>query len=445
VGVAVAVALLVAVAVAVLVVRGGDGSDPPTSSPSPTTTTVPGEAAIDGPGPLSEPTRTWSAAIPAWDEGVMDLSADEHRVFVTTYPSEDTEMATVTAFAAADGTELWQRQVSYPWVGEPVAVPMGDDQVLLVGEEVGRYSELVDAATGEVVWRVAGKPAYDYRPWGGDGATVELASADPILLQRDEDASPIGTSAVDRETGDVLWQTDDEVAVPCGDVAVTLSWDYSGGVDVEPAVTSTGWDLRTGQELWRDDIEIGGCSDTEVAVGAVGGVEIRDVARGVEVDRVAIQGEPAGAVWGGMLHGDVLVASALIPGTEDDPRYRTVVVPRAGGAPMWDQVGPTLVEVADDHVLVRPRWDRVALVRLPGGEGAGEAPSAPQDAPCWGVLTPTTVLGCELESPIVTSATRGATLTEAWRVDVGAPAHRIAVGGRTLFVATAGGELVALR
>lgn len=430
----VVVVALVGLATAVLVVRGLSGDD--------------GGSSTDvGSGPRSEPEEAWSVDIDG-SEDVTVLS-DGERVFavVSTEDTDDTftTTATVTAYAAADGEELWTESVASSGFDDPLRV-LDDGQVLLVdADDDATTTRLLDAATGDEVWEADGE-AGDAQVAVGIGPVIDFGDFDPILLDVSDDDDDEQVVAVDRATGDQLWDADASGALPCGDDVVIT---YADGDVAEDSFTPTAGevvvrDADTGDELWSADAFPGFCAQGRVTLGTADDeVTVFDVDSGDERTVLDISDGVDDSFVYAIPFGDFVAVSQLSLGTEGGTY--AAIFPIDGGEPTWDDDTTFVFPVGDDVALAgEDGGSDATLVRARDGEELGRVSVSTDDNDCDGALNSRTVVVCSSDSPEVTSYSLADGLEELWTVDVGFDVSAIAVGGDTLF-AIDDDELVAFR
>lgn len=408
-----------------------------------------------GRGPRSEPEEQWRTEI---DDDLDTLVvADDERVYVLqqdvdSEPSGEEAAIAIRAFAASDGDELWDAEVGGDL--EPgIIMPIGEDQVLLVdrgedtavnedlGESGDDVTRLVDASRGDELWEVGGRLADSY-------VTIEffarlpLGASDVFIVE----AVDSMVVAVDRETGQELWSEEGDDVLPCGDaVVISTDEDDDSGDDAADFSPSslTAYDLRSGDERWDAEGQLGLCDSTTVALStATDELELRRLSDGEEVATLDL---PSGdEAWSGFPVGEHIVVQRS---TFDDEEIdvEAAAYPASGGEPTWEESNAFAFPIDDDRVLSISSGDGdqdIRLVRLSDGEDIGEATFPSDENDCDGAFTDISVISCETGSGDVEAYDLD-TLEERWTIDAGAEVAYVAVGGDQLFLATDGGELLA--
>jgi outer membrane protein assembly factor BamB len=393
-----------------------------------------------GSGPRDQPEEAWTEVLDLTEETELRVVADRERVFVlaSTLVLDDEDLgtdATLTAWAADDGEELWSVPVSVPGLAD-APLPLGDRLLVIEQDDEGIDStRLLDAATGEEVWTAEGRPATAYAS-SGPTPTAFAATADPLLFE-DAGGDDGHVAAVDLATGEVLWEEEAGEADPCGDVVVAAS-----GEDAEADGTLVARRFADGDELWTAEGQAGGCDEDVVAVStAPDEVAILDLASGEERSVIAVPDgdEP----WRGAPFGDHVVVNRITFG--DDATEGTIdaaVHPIDGGGPTWE--GEAIAGALDEErVLLLTEDERLTIIRAADGEELGSVRYG-EGGSC-GALTAEVVLGCDEDGgPTVTGYSLTGAPERIWTVDVGSDVTASALGGDTLYVAT-DTELIALR
>ncbi|HEV7722734.1 MAG TPA: PQQ-binding-like beta-propeller repeat protein [Iamia sp.] len=412
-----------------------------------------GAASSDfGAGPGSEPDEAWAVDLDHGDDDDVSVLSDGERAYVLTATEIDDDedfssMVTVTAYAAGDGEELWSEELEGDLFDDPVRL-LGDDQLLL-GDSDGDGDEstrLLDAATGDEVWEADGRPVDTQLALGYFGPTIDPGDLDEILLTTEDDDGDQSVVAIDRESGDELWDEDGDDALVCEDVVVTIVEGETDSETFTPAPAEiTGRDDTTGDELWTRDALPGLCDDGEIALGTGDG----------EITLVDVETGDEGTVFDPPGHGDFLIAIPFgdhvavsqysFSEEEDDALAQASVHPRDGGDPIWEEDDTFVFPITDDLLIAADDSNEDAtLIRVSDGEELGEIPVNGDENECDGALTHLTVVVCETGDPDVTSYRLDTDVEELWTVDAGADVVQVAVGGDTLFAVTED-ELVALR
>lgn len=428
---AVAVVALVGLVTTVLVVRALSGDD--------------GGSSTDfGAGPRSEPEEAWSVDLDGGDEVSVLSDGDQVYALVSTDDEDFDTTVVVTAFAADDGEELWSESVGSSGFDEPLRV-LDDGQVLLVDVGDETTTRLLDGATGDEVWQADGEPS-DAQASVGIGPILDVGRLDPLYLTvADEDSDEETVVAVDRASGDELWDADGGDALPCGDDAVITYTD--GGTDDESFTPRPGEvvvrDADTGDERWSQEAYPGFCSGGHVPLGtAADEVTVFDVGSGEERSTIELDGVDDGFVYS-LAFGDHVSVSQIT--FDDEGGAYAAIFPIDGGEPTWEGDDSFAFPVGRDVVLVGDEGGSEAtLVRARDGEELGEVSISTEDNDCDGAISSRTILVCATDSPEVTSYSLEDGLDEVWTVDAGVDAAAIAVGGDTLFV-VGDDALVALR
>lgn len=213
--------------------------------------------------------RRWSVAVGA---GLSSPVLDGERVFLFTREGED---EVLTAFALADGEQLWQARDTAPFEANmqaanpqfferskgkgPFATPLVEGgRIFTVG--VTRRLQSRDAETGESIWR------QELRLDGEDGSETEVdwngpnyyGAASSPLIHSGTLIVQIGNSkrgevvGLDPATGERRWTWDGLAVVSSSPVVAT----FGAPEPIEQLVAVTrhatvGLDPSTGAELWR--------------------------------------------------------------------------------------------------------------------------------------------------------------------------------------------------
>lgn len=385
-----------------------------------------------GSGPRSEPEEAWTEELDLPEDAEVAVVADRERVFtlVSTFEGE----GTLTAWSADDGDELWREEVAVPaFADDPV--PLGDALFVTEQDDEGIDStRLLDAATGEEIWEADGKPSTGYASFGPTIATP-LAAADPILFE-DAGGDDGHVAAVDRATGEVLWEEDAGEAVPCGDVVVAAR-----GESTEVGGEIVAWSLDEGEELWTAEGGAGGCDDDVVALStATDEVAILDVRSGEE--RTVIELPDGSGTWRGAPFGDHVVVNRITFGSdEEEGTIDAAIHPIEGGDATWE--GEAIAGALDEERVLLVTEDEDLVIIRPDGEEIGSV--AFEEGPGCNAFTPEIVLGCDEDGgPVVTAFAIAGAPEEIWSVDVGDDVRASALGGDALYVAT-DDQLIALR
>ncbi len=399
-----------------------------------------GEAADFGAGPEEAPERQWSVRLD--EASAMAVVSDGERVYVVREelrgalgydpPSE------LTAYAAADGDELWSIDLVTPAGGDPVR-PLGHDELLVSGHGAPDATALLDARTGEVAWEAAGEP-HETTDSLGEVVAVEGPTADGVLLL-DRDGRIV---AVDRGDGRDLWSVEADDALLCGDAAVTVA-EVEPGPGPRPGRV-TGRGATDGEERWSADGVLGRCDEDAVAVGRVEDgrtvVGLVDVGSGRTTATYAAG--PTGSAYGIPTADHVVVTWSDLDA--EDPVSGVAIHARDGGEAIYTTEDAIAVPLSDTLALVAGQGDGpVRLVRLADGEEMGPADLSDRGDSCAGFLGHRTVLVCEQGEPTVTSYALAPSVGTRWTVDVGVGIVAATVGDDRLFVVTTDRRLVALR
>jgi outer membrane protein assembly factor BamB len=399
-----------------------------------------GGATDFGAGPDGAPERQWAVRLD--EASAMAVVSDGERVYVVREelrgrlgydpPSE------LTAYAAADGDELWSVDLVTPAGADPVR-PLGHDELLVSGHGAPDTTALLDARTGEVAWEAVGEPHETADSLGEVVAVAGPAPGRVLLLDRDD-----RIAAVDRGEGVELWSVPADAALLCGEGAVTVD-EVQPGPGPRPG-RITGRGATDGEERWSVEGVPGRCDDDAVAVGRVEDdrpvVALVEVGSGRTTATYAADG--TGTAYGIPTADHVVVTWSDLDA--EDPASGVAIHPRAGGEPVYTADDAVAVPVSDTLALVAGQGDgRVRLVRLADGEEVGPSDLSDRGDGCAGFLGHRTVLVCEQGEPTVTSYALAPSVRTRWTVDVGTGVVAATVGDDRLFVITADRRLVALR
>ena len=422
-----AVLVLVGVAVVVLATPGGEDG---------------GRWGDFGAGPSRPPEEQWSVAVDLAEDGPATVISDGDHAFVLSESTDDHTTTVVTSYRAGDGEQLWAIELGSSLIDDPVRL-LGADGVLLADEE-GGTTRLVDPASGEEEWEVDGVPV-DTQLSLGFGPPIDPGDQDLVLLAVADDDDESRVVAVDRASGEERWDAAGGDALVCGDVAVTIVEGEPDPDDFAPTDGEiTGRDAATGEELWARDARPGLCDGDEVAL-VTDDDEITLLAVGDGEEEAVLDIADAGDFLVGIPFGDHVAVSSY-SFSDDEGTSRGAVYPRDGGDPTWEGEGAFAFPVTDDLVLTAADDDdRATFVRPADGEEVGDVTITGDDNGCMGALSRSTLVVCETGEPDVTSHRLTDGLGELWTIAAEGGVEQVAVGGDRLFVLTEEEELAAYR
>lgn len=433
-GLVVALVVVALVGGAALVVLGGRGGDDATAPDRPADEPLdddPGSDPTDGSSapPTGGPATDAAAPPPAGAAWSVEADTVSTLVGSAEVVYAHDRRRSITAYGAASGEVLWERPID----GELQALaPLDRGQVLVADAEGGGRVTLVDAATGDEVWSIDGRPALTYK-WISYGAESAERTSDVVLVTDDDDADTV--AAIDRATGEAVWEVPGDEAVLCGDVVAVM--EIAGDDAVDLVATTVGRGAADGSERWRLPGVPGACRGDELGVMGPGSASV-----------VGIDGRTRTTIPAEVIDGfDLLFMTGLGVGVV--PLGDHVVVPlagedlgvglypRAGGEPVWTGAATPLPAPFAGHVLVL--GDPADLVSL-AADGTASEPLGLVGEGCGPGVAPAAVVTCEGTEVVTRSV---ATLDAEDRCDVGAPVEQVTVAGERIVV-WAGGRITAL-
>lgn len=207
----------------------------------------------------------WSVPVPP---GASSPIVVGDRIVLTAFENE--KLFTI-CYDRTDGKELWRAQAPAKAIekylageGSPAAsTPVSD------GTRVVSYF----GSCGLICYDLAGKEQWKFElpvavtKFGFGSGTSPVIADGLVLLVRDLDKDS-AVFAVDLATGSRKWKTDRPKALPGYNTPAV--WDDAGRktLVVPGSLSLTGYDLKTGAELWtRGGFPLGSCSTPVVAEG----------------------------------------------------------------------------------------------------------------------------------------------------------------------------------
>jgi len=318
--------------------------------------------------PEAAPRASWRVPARLDDDG--SYLVNDGVVVVADRPP-GASMVTVTRIDPNGGGELWSATVEASGPIQLAEDPAGS--VVTVVTETGpdgAEATVLDAETGAVVWTGVGD------------AAISVQSLDDVLLVADFPTS----SAVDRESGEVLWTTDRFLTVSDGQV-LAEDLDVSGKVEtsnvavLDPATGEARWDLK--RPLFGDVVIVG---DTLVLTqddGGIGRATGYEVADGTE--RWQAKVPPVGRTRVEPIGDDaILVISGDVSGSVAGDRGTAVVaLALADGSERWRTMASTTTTllVDDEARVVLDRDDGTELIKGLTGDVLGRSDTLPYAPP----------------------------------------------------------------
>lgn len=207
----------------------------------------------------------WSAKL---GDGIGCPVVAEGRVFVSEMIGPET--VALTAWEAATGKQLWQRQWptgKLPAIHETNShastTPVADaERVYFYFSTLGLVA--VDARTGADVWHVQMPTPFFVFKWGPGMSPVLYK--DFVLFCQDDDLFP-ALYAIDKRTGEIRWKDDRRDMAVNYSHPVICQTQHGDEIVVAGTGKLIGYDPKTGQRLWHAKVLLRNIKTTPVVDG----------------------------------------------------------------------------------------------------------------------------------------------------------------------------------
>lgn len=201
------------------------------------------------PEDLQQAELVWRAPLPP---GNSTPSVHAHGIYLTTWQSDDSELATVK-LDARTGRRLWKQVVpldqveAFHPVGSPASssVACTQDRVVCF---FGSYGLLCYDHDGETIWQKQMGPFQD--EFGA--ASSPIVVGDAIILNEDHDVDSFVT-AVQIKDGKTIWKTAREDATRSYSTPVLMPSEDGPQVIVAGSLRLTAYNATTGERRWWMD------------------------------------------------------------------------------------------------------------------------------------------------------------------------------------------------
>jgi outer membrane protein assembly factor BamB len=215
----------------------------------------------------------WSAEL---GDSVSSPTVAAGRVFSTAWIGSKAgqQKFAVFAFEATTGRKLWQREWSpgakpLPAIQEvnsyASCTPAADaERVYVYFSRIGMTA--LDASTGKTVWhRALAEPFYIF-DWGPGMSPVLYGNL--LLFCQDDDLAP-ALYAIDKKTGNILWQDDRSDMAVCYSHPVICETPQGPEVVVAGTGKVLGYDIATGKRKWAVELFCRNIKTTPVSLNGI--------------------------------------------------------------------------------------------------------------------------------------------------------------------------------